>query len=174
MVSLLLFDINNKDYILLSSGNQNEYSKLYEFGKEPKFIRDFNMNKSGTSFLFYWKYSDKHYIIECMVNFILIYNVLDNEIYWNHNIQGRHRGGFVFKFLFTSYEYDGIKIWDLENKSLYKEIKKAFLHSYDIIPWNENLGTELYICILNNEDYSLQEKIECQAKTLKKIKINNK
>ena len=58
----------------------------------------------------------------------------------------------------------------MENKSLYKKINKAFLHSYDIIQWNKKftiLGTELYICIFNNEDYSLQKKIECQAKDIK-------
>ena len=175
--SLLLFDIYNKDYILLSSGNQNEYSKLYEFGKESKFIRDFNNNKSGTSFLIYWKYNDKHYIIEGMVNFILIYNVLDNEIYWNTKIQGKHLGGFVFndKFLFIA-SNNTIKILDLENKSFYKEIKYGDKYACDIIPWNNKFiifGTNQYIYIFNNDDYSVIKKIKGQAIGIKKIKINN-
>ena len=173
--SLLLFDINNKDYILLSSGKR-EYSKLYDFGKEIKFIRDF-MTNSGTEYLIYWKYTDKHYIIECMVNWLLIYNVLDNEIYWNHNIQGKHRGGFVFndKFLFIT-SNNTIKILDLENKSFYKEIKHGNKYSFDIIPWNNKfiiIGTNQNIYIFNNDDYSVIKKIKGQAKGIKKIKINN-
>ena len=38
--ALLLFNYNNKDYILLSSGDENEYSKLYEFKDNTPFVKN--------------------------------------------------------------------------------------------------------------------------------------
>ena len=45
--ALLLFNYNNKDYILLSSGNTNEYSKLYEFKDKTPFVKNiYETNKN--------------------------------------------------------------------------------------------------------------------------------
>ena len=38
--ALLLFNIFNKNYILLSSDNKNEYSKLYEFKENTNFLKN--------------------------------------------------------------------------------------------------------------------------------------
>ena len=67
--SLLLFNYNNKDYILLSSYNTNEYSKLYEFKDKTPFVKNiYETNKNSTNYMIPWLYNNKYYIIECCYN----------------------------------------------------------------------------------------------------------
>ena len=64
--ALLLFNYNNKDYILLSSSNTNEYSKLYEFKDNTPFVKNiYETNKNNTAYMIPWLYNNKYYIIEC-------------------------------------------------------------------------------------------------------------
>ena len=52
MDSLLLFNIFNKNYILISSDNKNEYSKLYEFKDNTPFIR--NIYGTNENYSYFW------------------------------------------------------------------------------------------------------------------------
>ena len=60
--ALLLFNIFNKNYILISS--TNEYSKLYEFKDNTPFIRNiYGTKENYTYFMIPWLYKNKYYII---------------------------------------------------------------------------------------------------------------
>ena len=51
--ALLLFNILNNNYILLSSRDDNEYSKLYEFKENTKFVKNiYGTNEHKTFLLF--------------------------------------------------------------------------------------------------------------------------
>ena len=98
--ALLLFNINNKNYILLSSsGDEGEdYSKLYELNNNNdnkidnnnnnlKFIKDINnTNQNCTYYMIQWIYNNKLYLIECCFGKISINNVFENEKLCNFSL----------------------------------------------------------------------------------------
>ena len=74
--AILLFNIYNKNYIILSSGNVNEYSKLYELKENIEFNKDiYGTKENKTYYLIPWLYKNKYYIIECCYNKISINNI---------------------------------------------------------------------------------------------------
>ena len=82
---LILFYISQKNYIILSSGSKDEYLKLYELeGENNKliFIKNiFEKTVTGSEYLIFWKYNNKHYVIEYGANKIIINNIFDKEQY---------------------------------------------------------------------------------------------
>ena len=174
--SLILFDILKKNYILISSGNP-EFSKLYEFEKEYSFINYMGeTNRAGTTFIIHWE-NNKHYIIEFLSNIILIYNMLDYELYASFKVITQYKSGYIFnnQYLFAISEKSSIRIWDLINKNLFMGFEHESTAGFDIIPWNDNFtlfSTNLYIYILNNEDYTTK-KIKGKIKGMKKLIIDN-
>ena len=127
--ALLLFNIFNKDYILLSNDSINEYSELYEFTDNTPFIKNIdNTNNNMTKFLILWIYNNKYYIIECCWGKISINNIFENENYASLSLKnrGNHFSGFLYNDNYLcvgDYLYDNITIWDLVNKTIYKQIK---------------------------------------------------
>ena len=138
--ALLLFNIFNNNYILLSSIEYDEYSELYEFKEDTKFVKNiYGTNKNNTFFLIPWLYKKNYYIIECCYQRISINNMLKDENYaiLKKDPEGCHYWGYIFNddFLCVS-DYDNkfIRIWDLVNKVIYKQINYEGDCGMGIIP----------------------------------------
>ena len=182
--ALLLFNIFNKNYILISSYNNKEYSKLYEFKDNTPFIRNiYGTNENNTRFMIPWLYKNKYYIIECCYNKISINNMLEDECYANLNMnpEGYHFCGYIYNdnyLCVSEYNNNSIRIWDLVNKIIYKEIKYDGRYGYEIIPWNNKytiVGCEGGFVIINIEEGKMVKKIKLDntdVKGVKKMKLN--
>ena len=184
--ALLLFNIFNKDYILLSNDKINEYSELYEFTDNKPFIKNIdNTNNNMTKFLILWIYNNKYYIIECCWGKISINNIFENENYASLSLKnrGNHFSGFQYNDNYLcvgDYLYDNITMWDLVNKTIYKQIKYDAKRGYEIIPWNNKytiIGCDGYFVIIDIEEGKMIKKINSNKvkilRGLKKIKMNN-
>ena len=170
--ALLLFNIFNKNYILISSNNNNEYSKLYGLRDNTPFIRNIYGTKENiTKFMIPWLYNNKYYIIECCNKKISINNMLEDECYANLNMnpEGNYLCGYIYNdnyLCVSDYNNNCIKIWDLVKKVKYNEIKYDSNFGYEIIPWNNKyaiVGSSGGFAIINIEE----------GKMVKKIKIGN-
>ena len=169
--ALLLFNIFNNNYILISSNNNIEFSKLYEFKSNTPFIRNiYGTNQNNIFFMIPWQYKNKYYIIECCNNKISINNILDDECYANltTNSESSHLCGYIYKdnyLCLSDYNSTYIIIWDLINKIIYKKIEIWGINGREIIGWNDKyaiVGIENGFVVINIEE----EKV-------KKIEINN-
>ena len=184
--ALLLFNYNNKDYILLSSGKTNEYSKLYEFKDKTPFVKNiYETNKNNTYYMIPWLYNNKYYIIECCYKKISINNIFEDENYSNlsKEPEGRHYCGYIYNnnyLCVSDYDNNYIRIWDLVNKSIYKQINYDASYGCEIIPWNNKytiIGCDGCFVIIDIEEEKMIKKINSnKAKDLsglKKIKMKN-
>ena len=184
--ALLLFNYNNKDYILLSSGKTNEYSKLYEFKDKTPFVKNiYETNKNKTYYMIPWLYNNKYYIIECCVNKISINNIFEDENYSNlsKEPEGDHYCGYIYNnnyLCVSDYNNNYIRIWDLVNKSIYKQINYDARYGREIIPWNNKytiIGCDGCFVIIDIEEEKMIKKINSNKakdlRGLKKIKMNN-
>ena len=182
--ALLLFHIFNNNYILLSSSNNNDYSKLYEFKDNTKFIKDiYGTKEYNIRFMIPWLYQNKYYIINCCNNKISIDNIFEEENYaiLSTESEAAHVWGYIFKdnyLCVSDSDNDFIRIWDLVNKSIYKQINYDANYGYGIIPWNNNyaiLGCPSCFVVINIEESKMVKKVSLDntnhnAKTLRKIK----
>ena len=176
--ALLLFNINNKDYITISNGGQSEYTKLYELKENTPFIRNiYGTKENKTYYSILWKYKKKFYLIECCYQKISINNLLEDDCYDNLDMppESYHYCGYLYNknYLCVTSE-ESVRIWDLISKEINKEIKINY--SYGIIPWNNNLsiiGSYEGFIIVNIEEKKVLKKIDLDYKLycLKKIKI---
>ena len=79
--ALILFNIVDNDYILLSSNKKEEYSQLYEFKENTPFIKNiYGTNENETSYMMSWSYNDNYYIIDCCYNNQISIKIKDNLI----------------------------------------------------------------------------------------------
>ena len=186
--ALLLFNISNCDYILLSNYAENEYSKLYEFKDNTPFVRNIHgTNQHNTYYMIPWLHKNKYYIIECGNSIISINNLFEDETYSNLKMdpEGSHYCAYLYKdnFLCVSdYSNCFIRIWDLLNKVIYKQINyesSISTCSYEIIPWNDNyaiFGCDSgWIVIINIEEGKIVKKMQLKGsgeiRGIKKIKL---
>ena len=60
--AILIFNIEKEDYLILSSGNMNEYTKLYELreDKVTLFKNIYGTNKNNTNKIIPWEHDNKH------------------------------------------------------------------------------------------------------------------
>ena len=129
-----------------------------------------------------WLNKNKYYIIECCNNKISINNMLEDECYANltMNPDGPHYCGYIYNdnyLCVSDYNNNCIRIWDLVNKIIYKEIEYEGRYGREIIPWNNKytiLGCYDGIVIINIEEGKIR-KIEIDniyVRGVKKMKIN--
>ena len=184
--ALLLFNIFNNNYILLSSYD-NEFSELYEFKENTKFIKNiFGTNEHKTLFLIPWIFNNKYYIIECCNNKISINNLLENECYTNLSMKPEHFHpcGFLYKdnYLCVSDNNNQIiRVWDLINKNIYKQINYDINRGYEILSWNKSysiLATKGCFVIFDIEEGKIIKRIHSDKSNhylqgIKKIKISD-
>ena len=185
--ALLLFNVFNKDYILLSNSTSNEYSKLYEFKENTPFVRNIHgTNDHITYFMIPWLYQNKYYLIECSYNKIFINNMFEDENYANLSLdpEGSHFCGYLYNdnyLCVSEYNQNFVRIWDLTKKVIYKQINYEGTYntcSYEIIPWNINytiFGCDRSFVIMNITDGKMIKKIDVndshEIRSMKKIKI---
>ena len=180
--ALLLFNVFEKDYILLSSSKENEFSELYEFKENVPFIKNiFETNKNNTSYMIPWLNNDKYYIIECCLkDKISINNLLEEENYANLSLEsnGTCCCGYIYNDIYlciSDWKNKNIRIWDLINKTIYKQISHNLSHGCEIIPWNNIyaiVGCKGYFGIINIEEGKFVKKIKYnESNDLRGIKI---
>ena len=173
--ALILFNVFNKDYILLSSDNQhnyNEYSKLYEFKENTPFVKDiYNTNKNKNAFLIPWLFKNKYYLIALCDYDISINNIFEEENYANfaQNSNGSFYCGFLYNdnFLCVSdIRNNYINIYDLVKKTVYNTINIHEKFGYEMVQWNDE-----YTIVGSNQCFIIID-IE-EGEEVKKIKSNN-
>ena len=132
-----------------------------------------------------WLYNNKYYIIECCSYKISINNIFKDENYANlsKKPEGEHYCGYIYNnnyLCVSDWNNNYIRIWDLVNKSIYKQINYDAICGYEIIPWNNKytiIGCDGCFVIIDIEEEKMIEKINSnKAKDfcgLKKIKMNN-
>ena len=140
--ALILFNIFGNNYLLLPSNSLTEYTKIYDFKENSSFIKDiFGTYDNKTNYLIPWYYNNNYYLIECCSSKISINNILKDENYavLKQEPEGLHCCGYIFNnnyLCVTDYNNNFIRIWDLINKSIFKEICFEANLAYGIIPWN--------------------------------------
>ena len=186
--ALLLFNVYNKDYILISCGNLKEHTKLFEFSYNTPFVRDiYETDKNETYYMIPWWYNNKYYIIECCdKGKITIHNLFENEVYaalFSHKL-GQHLCGYIYNQNYLCVSDSGSKfivIWNLVNKTIYKQINININFGSEIFPLNNNLtivGCENGFAVVNIEEgkvvsrYKLDEDFK-SVKGIKKINVKN-
>ena len=169
--ALLLFNIFNKDYILLSNSSKDEYCKLYEFKENTPFIRNIHgTNDHRAYFIIPWLYQNKYYLIECSDNKIYINNIFEDENYADLSMdpEGSYYGGYLYNDNYLCVSCAGryfIRIWDLAKKVIFKQIN--FENSgntcfYETIFWNNDFT------IFTSDDSIIMIDIK-ESKMIKKI-----
>ena len=185
--AILLFNIHDNNYILLSSSNLNEYNELYEFKENTQLIKKiYGTNEHNTYYMIPWFYNNKYYIIDCSYNKITINNLLEEECYANlsKKPENVHPCGFLYKDNFlcvNDYKNKMIRVWDLIKKNIYKQIDYDILFGYEIIFWNNNysiLGTYGCFIIFNIDEGKVVKKVLSDNTNnylcgIKKIKLSN-
>ena len=181
--ALLLFNLFKNNYILLSSEGI-EYSKLYEFKENNKFVKNiYKTNELYICFMIPWFYQNKYYIIDFRCGKICINNIFDDECYaiLKKEPETNHYFGYLYNdnFLCVSdNNYNFIRIWDLVNKVIYKQINYKANYGYGIIPWNNIytiIGCPGCFVVINIEELKMVKKISLNNNddtlfTIKKIK----
>ena len=130
-----------------------------------------------------WLYKNKYYIIECCRYKISINNMLEDECYGNltMNPEGNHYCGYIYNdnyLCVSDYNNNCIRIWDLVNKVIDKEIEYDGRKGCEIIPWNNKytiVGCLDGIVIIDIEERKMVKKIKSdntKVYGVKKMKIN--
>ena len=139
--ALLLFH-RDENYIITSS--PNEYIKVWDF-KNGKFLKEIGSNTDYTYFINYWINNDKIYIINANSSNIKIYGMEGTkDLYreFSSNPGTWHMSAFVEKLNNVDYlfESDGngfLRIWNIENKTIFKEIQCKGCNFRGLCFWNE-------------------------------------
>ena len=170
---LLLFNISNNNYIITSSYSDKESSKIY-FLENAKFIRDISNTKNNKTYcIIPWKYNEKNYLIELCREKISINSLFDDENYVNLFSQAEdyHYCGFVYndKYLICSSLSCFIRIWNLENKTIYKSIEiEESCCILEMIQWSKK-----YVICANNTNNTLDIVDLEETKVVEHIKVSH-
>ena len=163
----LLLDLNNKDYILLSSGKKEESIKLYELkDNNCHFIKNiFGTKENITNYMIPWFYNFKYYVIN-FYNDISIHNIFENECYAKLTVEkSSYFCGFMCNknYLCANDRTNNLlRIWDLINKNIVKEIKYDGELGREIIQWNNTytiIACKYSVIIINLEKGEMISKI---------------
>ena len=159
--SLLLFNIFNKDYIIISSSNKDEFTKLYEFKDNTPLIKNiYGTDQNITHYMIPWFYKNQYYIIEICFSKISINNIFKEECYFNFTMEKEAKFccGYIYNnnyLCISDYNSNYIRIFDLLNKKIYKQISYDGKKAREIKPWNEKyaiVGCEAGFIIINIEE----------------------
>lgn len=141
--ALMIFNIYQKyNYVILPSNSLNESTRIYDFKQNVSFVKNIYGTKDNkTNYLIPWFYKNNYYLIECCNKEININNILKDETYavLKKDPEGLHCCGYIYDnnlLCVTDYNNNIIRVWDLVNKSLYKQIFFDGSYAYGIIPWN--------------------------------------
>ena len=179
--AILLFNINQKNYIVISRYSKEEYTKLYKLEQDTPFVKTiFNTKKKLTNKIIPWEYNNKYYIIELCNGIISIKNIFEEESYTELKFEKTDNflSGFLYQdktLVANIVDKKQILILDLIEKTEYKLIDLTST-GYSLINWNEKYaiigGKNIEIIDLGNKEI-----IKCSEMTdilysIKKIKNN--
>ena len=174
----ILFNISGKDFIILSSGEKVTPIKLYELkNNNSQFMKNiFGTKDKITNYMIVWIYNNKYYIINFSSN-ISIYNIFENECYGQFNTEkSRYYCGFLYKknYLCANDRNNNlIRIWDLINKNLLKEIRYDGEFGREILLWNDTytiVACNHCFIILDIEKGEIKNKISVEKSCLGGVK----
>ena len=138
----ILFNISGKDIIILSNEEKGIPIKLYELknNNSPFLSNVVGTKDKITNYMIVWVYNNKYYIINFSSD-ISIHNIFENECYAQFRDENsKYYCGFLYKknYLCANDKNNKLlRIWDLANKNLLKEIKYEGEYGREIIPWNK-------------------------------------
>ena len=179
--AILLFNINQKNYIVISRYSKEEYTKLYKLEQDTPFVKTiFNTKKKLTNKIIPWEYNNKYYVIELCNGIISIKNIFEEESYTELKFEKTDNflSGFLYQdktLVANIVDKKQILILDLIEKTEYKLIDLTST-GYSLIHWNEKYaiigGKNIEIIDLGNKEI-----IKCFEMTdilysIKKIKNN--
>ena len=154
---LLIFPQNDLNYIIVSTSAKVEcdedeedqdlfMTNIYHFnnGKFKNFIEDSCYNSINCLLSWKNKEDNKLYIIQLGDNIISIYNLEEDKLQdklENEKDECDYTYGYIYEndnknYLCCSSLKGNIYIWDLNNKSLFKDIPIENSQLYNIIQWN--------------------------------------
>jgi len=163
---LLVFpNYGDDNYIITStngssSDSNKSASKIYSLksGKLIKKIEKTNNNNIFYLLDWYHKKNNKYYIIELAKKKIIITSLLDNELYSElmDEPDNEYKSGYIFTrnkkdYLCCSSSKGYIKIWDLEEKNIFKNIYVTD-RLYHIIEWNNKY---IIVADFNNKSFKI-------------------
>ena len=149
--NLMVFDINNDDYIISStvydsSEEKESATKIYNL-KNANFVKYIkNSNLLQIYYLLFWKNKkdSQNYLIELGFGKNHIIDLNKNELYWELTTENEsyHYCGLIYSNNNIDYlchtSYDGfIYIWDLVDKKLFNTIDTNSCSLDYIIQWNK-------------------------------------
>jgi len=180
---LFLFNLFEKDFILLSYKNKN--NELYEFKENfpfVKYIFGIKEEKNKTYMILTWFYKNKYYIIELCEKNIFINNIFEDECY-AELINANSISGYLYNENYLcvgSKNFGCIRIWDLINKIQIKRIDIPSFAIQEIIYWNNTYSiirsydrnnTSNYLFIVNLEEGKIVKRIYASSLCVQKISI---
>ena len=141
--AILLFGLNQKNYLIISRSSKEEYTKVYELAPNTPFVRNIPKKKITNSII-PWKHNNKQYIIELCNGIISIKNVLEDEIFSDLNKEkdDNYLSGFVYKDhkLFVNIRNKKqLLILDLKTRDMDKIINLPY-SSFSLIKWSDRYG----------------------------------
>ena len=143
--AILLFGLNQKNYLIISRSSKEEYTKVYELAPNTPFVRNIpNHKKKITNSIIPWKHNNKQYIIELCNGVISIKNVLEDESFSDLNKEkdDNYLSGFVYKDhqLFVNIaNKKQLIILDLISRDIYNIINLPY-SSFSLIQWSDRYG----------------------------------
>ena len=179
--ALILFNLNNKDYILISSAVK-EPIKIFELRNNQKIYDIFGTDEALTNYMIPWSYNNNYYIIK-LYNDISIHNIFIKECYAKlHCEKSQYYCGYIFnKNYLCANDYANfcLRIWDLVNKTPIKEIRYDIERGKEIVPWNSKytiVSGLKYIGVVDIENGKVTKKIHLEKTCLggvKKVYLNH-
>lgn len=179
--ALLLFNLNNKDYVLISTA-MKEPIKLYELRQNQNYYNIFGTDESLTNYMIPWSYNNNYYIIKLHSD-ISIHNIFKNECYAKlHCEKSQYYCGYIYNKNYlcaNDYANSCLRIWDLVNKIAIKNIKYDIERGKEIVPWNSKytiVSGLKYFCVVDIENGKVTKKIHFEKTCLggiKKVYLNH-
>jgi hypothetical protein len=179
--ALILFNLNNQDYILISSA-MKEPIKLFGFRDNQKYYNIFGTEENLTNYMIPWTYDNNYYIIK-LYSDISIHNIFKNECYAKlHCEKSQYYCGYIYNSNYlcaNDYASSCLRIWDLVNKTAIKNIKYDIERGKEIVPWNSKytiVSGLKFICVVDIENEKVTKKIHLEKTCLggvKKVFLNH-
>ena len=132
-----------------------------------------------------WFYNNKYYIIQSSDDFIIINNLFENENYAKLSMGKSPNQIFCCLYkknylCVTSSMAQYVRIWDLVNKVIYKQIdyEAQYNGGYEIVHWNDKYsivgaGTQILIMDIEKGEKVIKVVEGKNIVGVKKIKLNN-
>ena len=191
---LILFDVPNAYYLSSSNSNNStnenddninsliivscnslanfngnsDYTNIYSLDNGAFLRSTYNVN---TNCLLTWlnKFDEKEYIIELCSEKILIYNIFDENAYYEVNDGLNYMSGFIANkteevdYLFVNSIEKFIYIYNLNQKILVNSINVGGWSLYNIVQWNDQyiLAIDSYEKLLKIIDINQGKAITC-------------